>query len=152
MTVSDILSCRGTFDFGRRYEIRWLVAGVDCGELNPNDSITRTRGVVYPARVCIPTVEDDPFDPASCKPNFRCPTPPRLSSQPTQQHDDDVSSISGHPTSSPTLPTAKSVLLSAAIGYYYYYLPRSCLSPHISHGRLSQISRVHSLSSRPPYC
>ena len=44
-------------------------------ELNPNDSTTRTRGVVHPARVCIPTVEADPFDPASCKPNFRCPTP-----------------------------------------------------------------------------
>ena len=76
MTVSDILSCRGTFDFGRRYEIRWLVAGVDCGELNPNDSITRTRGVAYPARVCIPAVEVDIFYPSSCKPIVVAPHPP----------------------------------------------------------------------------
>ena len=55
-----------------------------------------------------------------------------------------MSSTSGHSTS-PTLPTARSVLLSAAIGYYYY-LPRPCLSPHISHGRLSQISLSCSLS------
>ena len=44
-------------------------------ELNPNNSITRTRGVVYPARVCIPTVEIDTFDPASCKPIFVAPHP-----------------------------------------------------------------------------
>ena len=113
----------------------------DMHELNPNDAITQTRGVVYPARVCIPTVEVDPFDPASCKPIFVAPLPPRLSSLPTQQQHDDVSSTSGHSTS-PTLPTAKSALLSAAIGYHYYP-PRSCLSPNISHGRLSQISLCH---------
>ena len=45
-------------------------------ELNPNDSITRTRGVAYPARVCIPAVEVDIFYPSSCKPIVVAPHPP----------------------------------------------------------------------------
>ena len=85
------------------------------------------------------------FWPCTLQANFCCPIPLRLSSLPTQQHD-DVSSTSGHSTSR-TLP----VLRSAAIGYYNY-LPCSCLSPHISRGRLSQISRVHSLLTRLPCC